>query len=321
MNFWTDNRFMVTGGTGFLGSAVVDVLRKRGAPHIFTVTHDYVDLRRIDDIRGILYNFQPTVVIHLAAVVGGIGANQERPAEFFYDNLLMGAQLLHESYRADVQKFVTVGTVCSYPKYTPAPFSENDLWNGYPEETNAPYGIAKKALLVQGQAYRQQYGFNSIYLIPTNLYGPMDNFAPASSHVIPALIMKFTEAKEQGNRQVVVWGTGTPTRDFVFVDDAAEAIVLATEHYNKAEPVNIGTQREISIGDLAGIIARLVGFDGEIVFDTTKPDGQPRRLLDTTRAFDAFGFRASTTLEDGLQRTIEWYQSVRKNALEYERMR
>ncbi|HQE20039.1 MAG TPA: GDP-L-fucose synthase, partial [Aggregatilineales bacterium] len=243
-----------------------------------------------------------------------IGANREHPAEFFYENLMMGVQLLHEAWKAGVKKFVSIGTVCAYPKYTPVPFKEDDLWIGYPEETNAPYGLAKKMLLVQGQAYREQYGFNSIYLLPTNLYGPRDNFDPATSHVIPALIRKFIEAKERGDDRIVAWGTGSPTREFLYVEDAARGIALATEHYNSPEPVNLGSGMEISIKDLTELIAELVGFEGEVVWDTTKPDGQPRRSLDTSRAREAFGFEATTSFREGLERTIEWYKVARAQA-------
>jgi GDP-L-fucose synthase len=266
------------------------------------------DLVQPDDVRRLLTTAKPEVVIHLAANVGGIGANQAHPAEFFHDNLLMGVQMLHESWKAGVEKFVAVGTVCSYPKFTPVPFREADLWNGYPEETNAPYGLAKKMLLVQAQAYRSQYGFQAIYLIPVNLYGPRDNFDPASSHVIPALLRKFSEAKATGAAKVEVWGDGSPTREFLYAEDAAEGILLATERYDSPEPVNLGSGEEISIRDLAQRIARLVGFDGEIVWDTTRPNGQPRRALDTTRAREEFGFTARTTLAQGLERTAAWYR-------------
>jgi GDP-L-fucose synthase len=251
------------------------------------------------------------VIIHLAARVGGIGANRAHPAEFFYDNLMMGVQLMHESWQASVEKFVAIGTVCAYPKFTPVPFKEEDFWNGYPEETNAPYGLAKKMLLVQAQAYRQQYGFNAIYLLPVNLYGPRDNFDLETSHVIPALIRKCVEAKEQGESQIEVWGTGSPTREFLYVEDAAEGILLATERYNGAEPVNLGSGQEISIKELVALIARLTGFAGQITWDTTKPDGQPRRRLDTRRAEEYFGFKAQMPLEEGLRRTIDWYLETR----------
>lgn len=314
MSFWKDNRFVVTGGAGFLGSFVVDELRARGAEEIVVPRSAEYDLRNRDAILALLDDARPDVIIHLAAVVGGIGANREHPAEFFYENLMMGVQLLHEAWKAGVKKFVSIGTVCAYPKFTPVPFKEDDLWIGYPEETNAPYGLAKKMLLVQGQAYREQYGFNSIYLLPTNLYGPRDNFDPATSHVIPALIRKFIEAKERGDDRIVAWGTGSPTREFLYVEDAARGIALATEHYNSPEPVNLGSGMEISIKDLTELIAELVGFEGEVVWDTTKPDGQPRRSLDTSRAREAFGFEATTSFREGLERTIEWYKVARAQA-------
>lgn len=307
MTFWTENRFVVTGGSGFLGSAVIRAMRERGAGEIVVPRSAEYDLRDHSAVLRLLEDARPTVIIHMAAVVGGIGANREHPAEFLYDNLMMGTQLLHEAWKAGVSKFVTIGTVCAYPKFTPVPFHEEDIWNGYPEETNAPYGLAKKMLLVQGQAYRQQYGFDSIYLLPTNLYGPGDNFDPRSSHVIPALIRKFVEAKERGDSEVVAWGTGSATREFLYVDDAAEGIVLAAERYDKSDPVNLGSSFEISIRDLTYLIRDMVAFDGEVVWDATKPDGQPRRKLDTSRAEAEFGFRSATTFEDGLRRTIDWY--------------
>jgi GDP-L-fucose synthase len=311
MSFWTDNRFVVTGGAGFLGSRVVDTMRQRGAEQIFVPRSAQYDLREHDAVLALLADAKPDVIVHMAAVVGGIGANRERPAEFFYSNLMMGTQLLHEAWKAGVKKFVTIGTVCAYPKFTPTPFREDDIWDGYPEETNAPYGLAKKMLLVQGQAYREQYGFDAIYLLPTNLYGPDDNFDPASSHVIPALIRKFVEAKERGDKQVSAWGTGKATREFLYVDDAAEGITLATEHFNKPDPVNIGSGFEISIRELTETIARMTGFEGEVVWDHSKPDGQPRRALDTSRAQAEFGFRASTDFRIGLQRTIHGYENSR----------
>lgn len=312
MSFWTENRFVVTGGAGFLGRSVVETLRQRGAQQVVVPRSVDYDLRRHGAVLELLRDTQPDIIIHLAAIVGGIGANRARPAEFFYDNLMMGTQLLHESWHAGVKKFVTIGTVCAYPKFTPVPFHEADLWNGYPEETNAPYGLAKKMLLVQGQAYRQQYGFNSIYLLPTNLYGPRDNFDLETSHVIPALIRKFWAAKQRGDAQVVAWGTGSPTREFLYVDDAAEGIALATERYDKPDPVNIGSGTEISIRALTELIAELVGYTGEVVWDSTKPDGQPRRGLDTSRATEEFGFTATTSFRDGLQRTIDWYVENRE---------
>jgi GDP-L-fucose synthase len=298
----------VTGGGGFLGSYVLEYLKTRGCPDPFVPRSRDYDLRREADIVRLLEHARPDLIIHLAAVVGGIGANRDNPGRFFYDNLMMGVQLVEQSRRFGVGKFVTVGTVCSYPKFTPVPFREADLWDGYPEETNAPYGLAKKMLLVQGQAYRQQYGFNSIYLLPVNLYGPGDNFDPASSHVIPALIKKCIDAVEAGDDAITVWGTGNATREFLYVADAAEGIVLAAERYDGDEPVNLGAGAEISIRDLVGLIARLTGFAGKIVWDVTKPDGQPRRLLDPTLAEKHFGFRARTGFEVGLKQTIEWYR-------------
>jgi GDP-L-fucose synthase len=310
MSFW-EQRFVVTGGAGFLGSHVVQALQRRGASQIFVPRSADYDLRDHGAVIDMLNDTRPEVIIHMAAVVGGIGANRERPAEFFYDNLVMGVNLMHEAWKLGVKKFVTIGTVCAYPKFTPVPFREESLWDGYPEETNAPYGLAKKMLLVQGQAYRQQYGFNAIYLLPTNLYGMGDNFDPKTSHVIPALIRKFIEAKERGDRQVIAWGTGSPTREFLFVEDAAEGIALATERYNDPDPVNLGSGDEISIRDLTHLIAELTGFAGEVVWDTSKPDGQPRRKLDTSRAEAAFGFRSTTSFRDGLKRTIDWYVANR----------
>jgi len=304
----------VTGGAGFLGTSVVSALQQRGGRHIAIPRSTDYDLRERDDIQRLLGEARPHLVIHLAARVGGIGANRARPGEFFYDNLVMGTQLLHESWRAGVEKFVAISTVCACPKFTPVPFHEDDLWSGYPEETNAPYGLAKKMLLVQGQAYRQQYGFNVIHLVPVNLYGPGDHFDPETSHVIPALIRKCLEAIERGERRIVCWGDGTPTREFLFVEDAAEAIVLAAERYAGADPVNVGSGMEISIKDLAHLIARLTGYSGDIVWDTTRPNGQPRRSLATERAERGFGFRARTPFEEGLARTIDWYRGARKEA-------
>lgn len=310
-NFWKNRRVCVTGGAGFLGSYVVSQLQERGAQEVFVPHVEQYDLVQLEAIQRMLKDARPHVIIHLAALVGGIGANRLRPAEFFYVNLMMGVQLLHEAWRAGVEKFVAVGTICAYPKHTPVPFKEEDLWNGYPEETNAPYGLAKKMLLVQAQAYRQQYGFNAIFPLPVNLYGPGDNFDLESGHVIPALIRKFAEAKERGEKQVVLWGDGSPTREFLYAQDAAEGLLLATERYNGPEPFNLGSGQEIRIKDLARLIARLSGYEGEIVWDTSKPNGQPRRSLDTSRAEQYFGFRARMPLEQGLQQTIEWYNQNR----------
>lgn len=297
---------MVTGGNGFLGKNIVRMLAEHGADP-FVVDVDCYDLRKLEDIRRALADSRAQMVIHLAARVGGIGANLEHPAEFFYDNLMMSIPLLHESWQAGVGKFVALGTICCYPKFTPVPFREENLWDGYPEETNAPYGLAKKMLLVQSQSYRQQYGYNSIFIMPVNLYGPGDNFDPSGSHVIPALIKKCVDAKLARADHIVVWGDGTPTREFLYVADAAEGILLAAERYDKSDPVNLGSANEISIKDLVELIARLTGFAGEIVWDTTKPNGQPRRKLDTSRAEREFGFRSTTSFEEGLRRTIDWY--------------
>lgn len=309
---WSKKKICVTGGAGFLGTHLLRELRSRGAQDIFVPTIDKYDLVQRESILQLLEDSNPDVIIHLAAHVGGIGANREHPAEFFYDNLMMGVQLLHESYVRGVEKFVAIGTVCAYPKFTPVPFNEDDLWMGYPEETNAPYGLAKKMLLVQSQAYRDQYGYNSIFLLPVNLYGPGDNFDPRSSHVIPALIRKCVEAKEKGTDHIVVWGDGSPTREFIYVEDAARGIALAAERFNKSDPVNLGSGFEISIKDLVQKIARMTGFEGELVWDTTKPNGQPRRALDTSRAKNEFGFEAHTDFEEGLQKTIDWYLQTRK---------
>ena len=305
--FWKDKRVCVTGGAGFLGSYVVEKLRARGATEVFVPRIKDYDLTELGAIRRMLTNARPDLIIHLAARVGGIGANREHPAEFFYDNLMMGAQLMHESWQTGVEKFVALGTVCAYPKFTPVPFHEESLWDGYPEETNAPYGLAKKMLLVQSQAYRQQYGFNSIFLLPVNLYGPRDNFNPNSSHVIPALIKKCVEAKACGDQEIVAWGDGSPTREFLYVEDAAEGILLAAERYNASDPVNLGSAFEISIKDLTETIARLCGFEGRIVWDESKPNGQPRRKLSVERAARLFGFEARTDFAQGLKATIEWY--------------
>ena len=304
----TSKRTCVTGGAGFLGSFLVEKLKDRGVQEVFVPTIEEYDLVQPDAVRRMLDDSRPDVIFHLAAQVGGIGANREHPAEFFYNNLMMGTYLMHEAWRRGVEKFVALGTVCAYPKFTPTPFQEENLWNGYPEETNAPYGLAKKMQLVQAQAYRQQYGFNAIYLLPVNLYGPRDNFNPASSHVIPALILKCVEAKERGADHIDVWGTGSASREFLYVEDAAEGIVLAAERYDGSEPVNLGSGNEISIKELIGFIARLTGFEDRIVWDPSKPDGQPKRRLDVSRAEKLFGFRAKTSFEDGLRRTIEWYR-------------
>jgi len=304
-------RICVTGGAGFLGQHLVRNLQSKGAHDIFIPRYSEYDLVKGEDIARMLADAKPDIIIHLAAHVGGIGANLARPAEFFYDNLMMGVQLMHQAWQRGVEKVVALGTICAYPKYTPIPFKEENLWDGYPEETNAPYGLAKKMLLVQSQAYRQQYGFNSIFLLPVNLYGPGDNFDLASSHVIPALIRKCVEAKEQGADEIVAWGDGSPTREFLYVEDAAEGIALATQSYNRSDPVNIGSSFEISIKELTELIARLTGFEGQVRWDTSKPNGQPRRKLDTTRAKEYFGFSARTNFEDGLRKTIDWYLANR----------
>jgi len=311
MTFWENKRVLVTGGGGFLGRHVVQKLEAHGADpaKIFVPRSKDYDLRTWDGIDRALTDGEPDIVIHLAAVVGGIGANRENPGKFFYENAIMGIQLMEQARLAEVEKFVTIGTVCSYPKFTPVPFHEDDLWNGYPEETNAPYGIAKKALLVQGQAYRQQYGFNSIHLIPVNLYGPYDNFDPASSHVIPALIKKCVDARENGDPFIEVWGTGSASREFIYVEDAAEGIVLGAERYEGEEPINLGVGQEITIRELIELIVELAGYEGELRWDASKPDGQPRRALDTSRARDAFGFSSATPFRDGLVATIGWYEA------------
>jgi GDP-L-fucose synthase len=311
VSFWVNQRVLVTGGGGFLGRRVVDHLRTRGCPSVAAPRSAEFDLRDDAAIVKLYDEFRPTLVVHAAAVVGGIGANRERPAEFFYDNLLMGVQLLHHAWRAGIPKFVAVGTVCAYPKFAAVPFREDDLWNGYPEETNAAYGLAKKMLLVQSEAYRQQYGYNSVFLLPVNLYGPGDNFDPRSSHVIPALIRKCVDATESGRGQIEVWGDGTATREFLYVDDAAEGILLAAERYDSSDPVNLGSGTEMSIADLVHRVAAAVGFTGEIVFDSSKPNGQPRRQLDVRRAAERFGFRARTPFEEGLKKTVDWYLESR----------
>ncbi|HEX9868489.1 MAG TPA: GDP-L-fucose synthase [Candidatus Tectomicrobia bacterium] len=306
-----DKRIMVTGGAGFLGRHVVQVLQQHGCREIMVPRRSEYDLTRQAAVEQLYRDTRPDVVIHLTAVVGGIGANRANPGRFAYENLLMGAMLMESARRAGVEKFVGVGTICSYPKFTPVPFREEDFWNGYPEETNAPYGLAKKMLLVQGQAYRQQYGFNAIHLLPVNLYGPGDNFDPESSHVIPALIRKCLEAIDGGQSEIVCWGDGTPTREFLYVEDCAAAIVLATERFDGAEPVNIGSGFEISIKELVELVALETGFRGRITWDTTQPNGQPRRCLDTERAWERFGFRAKTDFRTGVRRTVEWYGTVR----------
>ncbi len=307
MGFLESKRFMVTGGAGFLGSRLVQEMKRKGYQDIFIPVIEEFDLVRQTDIDRAFETAKPDIVIHLAAVVGGIGANRENPGRFFYENMMMGVQLLETARERGVEKFVAVGTVCAYPKFTPVPFKEEDLWEGYPEETNAPYGLAKKMLLVQSQAYRQQYGFNSIFLLPVNLYGPGDNFDPEYSHVIPALIKKCLDAKNSGAQHLDVWGSGEASREFLYVDDAARALLLATEQYNKPDPVNIGSGVEITIRDLVNLIAELTEFNGEIRWDRSKPDGQPRRLLNTEKAKREFGFSAKVQFREGLENTISWY--------------
>jgi GDP-L-fucose synthase len=316
-DFWQGKRIIVTGGAGFLGSFVVERLKQRGAGDIVVPRMQHYNLVDAIDVRRLyadtLQNVDPgnVVVIHLAANVGGIGANREHPAEFFYDNLMMGVELMHQAYRSGIGKFVAIGTVCAYPKFTPVPFREDDLWIGYPEETNAPYGLAKKMMLVQAQAYRQQYGFNAIFLLPVNLYGPRDNFNLRTSHVIPALIRKAVEAAENGEKELPVWGDGSPTREFLYVEDAADGIVTAAEKYNDEAPVNLGSGREISIKALAEMIVRQTGFEGKLVWQTEKPNGQPRRGLDVTRAREYFGWQAQVPFEEGVRRTIQWFKENR----------
>ena len=305
-------RIAITGGKGFLGTHLIRQLKERGYGNILIADLPEYNFINLQDIERMYDELRPDIVIHLAAKVGGIGFNRENPATLFYENLMMGTQLLHEGYVHRIQKFVAIGTICAYPKFTPVPFKEEDIWNGYPEETNAPYGLAKKMMLVQSQAYRRQYGFNSIFLLPVNLYGPGDNFDPRSSHVIPALIKKCVDAVENNDAEIVVWGTGAATREFFYVEDAAEAIILAMERYDESEPVNIGAGFEISIRDLAALIVELTGFEGQIVWDATQPDGQPRRMLDTEKAFRKFHFRAKTGFKEGLTKTIEWYKTELK---------
>jgi GDP-L-fucose synthase len=306
--FFRDKRIVVTGGAGFLGGYIVKGLQKRGCKNILVPKIEDYDLVKMSDIIRMYDDMRPDIVIHLAAVVGGIGANREHPGEFFYKNLMMGVQLIEQGRIRNIEKFVAIGTVCAYPKFTPVPFKEENLWNGYPEETNAPYGLAKKMLLVQSQSYRAEYGFNSIFLLPVNLYGHGDNFDPKSSHVIPALIKKCVDAIESNADHIDCWGTGSVSREFIYVADAAEAILLATEHYNEAEPVNIGAGFEITIKELVEKIAKITGFKGEIRWDSSKPDGQPRRRLDVSRAKEYFGFKAKTSFEKGLKETIKWYR-------------
>lgn len=307
MSFWSTKRVIVTGGAGFLGRVVVEQLKAKGCKHITVPRSKEYDLRKTAAIRKLYKKVDPDIVIHLAAVVGGIGANQQNPGKYFYDNLMMGVELIEQARQMNIPKFVAIGTICAYPKFCPVPFREEDIWNGYPEETNAPYGVAKKAMLVQSQAYRQQYGFNSIFLLPVNLYGPGDNFDLNSSHVIPALIRKCVEAKRNKASSITVWGTGKATREFLYVDDAARGIVLAAEKYDSSEPVNLGAGFEISIKDLVTLIVKLTGFKGEVIWDTSRPDGQPRRCLDTKKAQEKFGFKAKVGFEQGLKRTIAWY--------------
>jgi GDP-L-fucose synthase len=311
-NYWQSKRVCVTGGAGFLGKVVVRKLQERGVEDVFIPQIEDYNLIDLKDINQMLADAKADLIIHLAAQVGGIGANLEHPAEFFYNNLMMGVQLMHRAWETGVGKFVAIGTICAYPKFTPVPFKEENLWDGYPEETNAPYGLAKKMLLVQAQSYRQQYGYNALFLLPVNLYGPGDNFNPQSSHVIPALIRKCIEAQEAGRDEIVVWGDGTPTREFLYVEDAAEGILLASERYNESDPVNLGAGSEISIKDLVEMIANKTGFTGKLVWDTTKPNGQPRRKLDTARAYQRFGFKAQMSFEEGMSHTIKWFRENRE---------
>jgi GDP-L-fucose synthase len=312
--FWGKRRVCVTGGGGFLGSYVISRLKQLGCESIYVPRSAEYDLRDKTAIKRLYQTAKPDIVIHMAAVVGGIGANRDNPGKYFYDNLIMGVELIEQARQHGIEKFVALGTICSYPKFTPVPFKEDDLWDGYPEETNAPYGLAKKMMLVQSQSYRAQYGFNSIFLLPVNLYGARDNFDLHSSHVIPALIRKCVEAVDRGEPKVDLWGTGKATREFLHADDCARGILLAAEHYNSSDPVNIGAGFEISIRDLAELIGRLVGFKGEFVWDSSKPDGQPRRCLDVNRAKEAFGFTAQISFEEGLQQTIDWYRTNYKRS-------
>jgi len=307
-NFWQNKKVIVTGGSGFLGSFVVEKLKERSASDVFVPRSSQYDLRSQDGISRLLHDYKADMMIHLAALAGGIGANRARPAEFFYNNLMMGVPLLHQAWEQNVEKFVAVGSICSYPKFTPLPFKEENLWDGYPEETNAPYGLAKKMLLVQAQAYRQQYGYNTIYLMPVNLYGPRDNFDLETSHVIPALIRKAVEAGERGDKEILAWGDGSPTREFLYVEDAADGIIAAAEKYNGAQPVNLGSGQEISIKNLIEMVVRLTDFKGDIVWQTDKPNGQPRRALDVNRAKEYFGWSAQVPFEEGMKRTIEWFK-------------
>jgi GDP-L-fucose synthase len=315
MSFWANKKVLVTGGAGFLGFHVVQKLKSRGCENVFVPRSSEYDLVNMDAVKCLYDDANPDIVIHLAARVGGIGANRDNPGKFFYDNLMMGVQLMEGARYVNIKKFVGVGTICAYPKLAPIPFKEEDIWNGFPDETNAPYGLAKRMLLIQSQAYRDQYGFNSIVLFPVNLYGPRDNFNLETSHVIPALIRKCIDGQlsrdrqSKGDSSITLWGTGTPTREFLYVDDAAEGILLAAEHYNKSEPVNLGVNHEISIKELAILIAKLTGFSGEIIWDATKPDGQPRRCVDASKAKREFGFSANTSLREGLEKTISWFSS------------
>jgi len=314
MNFWSNKRITVTGGAGFLGSFVVEQLQEKGCKEISIPRSKDYDLVDMEAVKRLYRDLQPDMVIHLAARVGGIGANLVNPGKFFYDNLMMGVQMMEVGRQVGIEKFVAIGTICSYPKFTPVPFKEEELWNGYPEETNAPYGLAKKMVLVQSQSYREQYGFNSIFLLPVNLYGPRDNFDLNTSHVIPALIRKFIEGIQKDRSEVEVWGTGSPTREFLYAEDAAEGILLAAERYNQSDPINLGAGYEISIKNLALLLAELIGYRGKIIWNSSKPDGQPRRTLDTTKAEKEFGFRGKVKLEDGLMQTINWYQENRASA-------